>query len=430
MKRRTLLRNVASGAITLPFLSTRSFAKSLPKETLKEWNGTFTLDKVTDEHFWKEVRKTHYDITDEWINLENGYFGVQPKMVTDAYIEFIRKVNRENSGYARNAFYQQAYGEIMDTLAAFTGADRDELLITRNATEALNILIQGLPLDAGDEVILHDQDYPSMIEAFEMLEKNRGISIRKIDMPFVPKDDAEVVRLYEEAITPKTKCILVTHMIHLTGQIMPAKLIADMARPKGIDVIVDGAHSFAHLDYKIPDLGCDFVGVNLHKWFSTPIGMGMMYIKKSRIKDVSPLFGEVDQKPDNIHKLGHFGTLAFPTLLTVPKAAEFNNLVTAPVKEARLRYLQNYWTKEIAGIENAEMLTPLDKGRSCAIATFKMQNMKADEVIKRLFEDFGVFTVKRDLPGNEEGIRVTPNLYIGTADVDRILEGIKELSQA
>ena len=428
MKRRSLLQKLAVGAISLPFIG-RSLDEYLPKENIAEWKGEFDLTKTQDEAFWKAFKKTHYDVSDKWINLENGYFGVQPKMVVDAYVESIKKVNSESSAYARRTFNQQDLGPVMDTLAKFSGAAREELLITRNATEALNILIQGIDFQPGDEVIFSEQDYPSMIEAFEMLEKTKGIIIKRIEVPMIPESDAQLVNLYQAAMTNKTRCILVTHLIHLTGQIMPVKAIADMARPKGVEVIVDAAHSFAHLDFKISDLGCDFVGVNLHKWFSAPIGMGLMYVKKNRIKDLSPMFGDVGQREDNVNKLGHFGTLSFPTLLTVPKAAEFNNMVTIPVKEARLRYLQNYWTKEIEGIANAELLTPTEAKRSCAIATFKLRNLDADEVIKRLYDDFGVFTVKRNLPENEEGIRVTPNLYSSTSDVDRLLEGIQKLSK-
>ena len=428
MKRRTLLKQITTGAMALPLMGASDFEKLTSKS--KNWKGQFNLDKIKDEAFWKEFKKEHYDISDEFINLENGQFGVQPKMVVDAYCEFIKKVNRENSGYTRNHFYKEDYKPIMETLAEFSGTGSDEILITRNATEALNILIQGISLKAGDEIILHMQDYPSMIEAFQMLEKTKGIKINKIEIPFIPESDAEIVKLYEDAITDKTKCILVTHMIHLTGQVMPVKAISDMAKKKGIDVIVDAAHSFAHLDFKIPDLGCDFVGVNLHKWFSTPLGMGMMYVKKDRIKDLSPMFGDNTKPNDSIYKLGHFGTISSPTYLTVPIAAEFNNMITLPVKEARLRYLQNYWSKEIENMPNAQMLTPTTPERSCAIATFKLNNIDVNKTIDKLYKEYGVFTVRRDLPGGDAGIRVTPNLYIGTSDIDKLLEGVQQLSKA
>ncbi|MDW7694416.1 aminotransferase class V-fold PLP-dependent enzyme [Flammeovirgaceae bacterium SG7u.111] len=427
MNRRKLLKQITTGAFALPLLGASDIGKHLPQ--VSEWKGEFSLDKVKDEAFWKKVKKTHYDVSDEFINLENGMFGVQPNMVVDAYCEFIRKVNRDSSGYVRNHFYKEDYQPIMDILSEFSGTEKEEILITRNATEAMNIIINGLPFKAGDEVIFHMQDYPSMIEAFQMLEKTKGIKIKEIEIPYIPKSDAEIVKLYEEAITEKTKCILVTHMIHLTGQIMPVKAISDMAKKKGVDVIVDAAHSFAHVDFKIPDLGCDFVGVNLHKWFSTPLGMGMLYVKKDRIKDLSPLFGDATKPDDSIYKLGHFGTISSPTYLTIPKAVEFNNLVTLPVKEARLRYLQNYWTSEIKNIPNAEMLTPTEPARSCAIATFKLNNMGVEEAAEKLYKGYGIFTVKRNLPGDKLGIRVTPNLYNGTNDLDRLLEGITALSK-
>ncbi len=423
MNRRELIKGLGMASASLPFLA-MDF-KSNP--ALKEWKNTFTDDKVKDEAYWKKFKKDFYDVSKDFINLENGFFGVQPVPVYKAYLKNIERLNQNSSKYLRTE-YGNDLKEIMKQLAEFSGVDPEELLITRNATEAMNIIINGLDLNEGDEVILHKQDYYSMIEAFEMLEKQKGIKIKTIRVPLIPKNDEEILSKYEAAVTSKTKCILTTHMIHLTGQIMPVKKIADKFKPQGIDVIVDAAHSFSQIDFKLPDLGCDFVGVNLHKWFGNPLGAGLLYVKKDRIKDLTPMFGDSAKKEDDIKRLGHFGTLSVPIIMTIPEAKAFNDMVTIPLKEKRLRYLQNYWTKEAAGIPKVNITTPTeDPNRSCAIASFAIEGMETKDAISKLMEKYKVFTVIRYLE-DQEVVRVTPTLYNNTDELDVLLEGLKDLA--
>lgn len=423
MNRRETLKKLGWGIASTPFLNTSLFAHpSAPK-----WQEKLGGDRVTDEAFWKRFRKEHYDISKDFINLENGYFGVHPKSVTQAYIQNIKKVNQFSSHYMRTSFWQE-FEKIKARLADFAGVLSEELLITRNATEAMNILIQGLNLKRGDEVILHRQDYGSMIEAFQMLERQKGIKLKFIRIPLIPESDEQLISLYQDAITPATRCVLLTHMIHLTGQIMPVKKIAQVVKEKGIDVIVDAAHSFAQLDFKLPDLAVDFIGVNLHKWFSNPLGAGMLYVKKERIKDVKPLFADAKRKENDIRKLGHFGTLATPILMTIPTALQFNQEVTISLKERRLRYLQNYWTKQLQQIPKVSVCTPTSANRSCAIASFKIDGMAAQTVVDQLFKEYQVFTVIRQLE-DEQVVRVTPNLYNHPKELDVLLEGVQALAR-
>ncbi len=422
MLRRTLLKKIGLGVSSLPFLTVEAGASPV----LMEWKGRFTSDKEKDEDFWKEFRDQFYEVSGDFINLENGYFGVHPKPVHQAYVKNIEKVNRFSSQYMRTDYYKDVQ-KVVQGLASFSGINPEELLITRNATEALNILIQGLDLKKGDEVILHRQDYHSMIETFEMLARQKGIHLRYIRIPLIPESDEQIISLYREVSTPKTRCILLTHMIHLTGQIMPVKKIIDSFKPQGVDVIVDAAHSFAQLDFKLTDLGADFVGVNLHKWFSNPLGAGMLYVKKERIRDLKPLFGDVSKDENNIMKLGHFGTLATPNVLTIPISQTFNETVTLSLKEKRLRYLQNYWTREASSIPKVTVTTPTTPERSCALASFKIEGMEAKEVVKQLYDRFRVFTVIRQLE-DEQVVRVTPNLYNHTGELEVLLEGIEKLA--
>lgn len=421
MDRRKVLKGLGLGMASLPFLQVK--ASSLK---ISEYRNVFGTGQTTDEKFWKKFRKDFYDVPKDFINLENGYFGVQPLPVYKAYIKNIERVNINSSRYLRTK-YSEEIKQIVEDLSSFAGINADEALITRNATEALNIAIQGLDWQEGDEVILSGQDYFSMIETFEMLEKQKGIKIKRIKIPLLPENDEEIIANYEEVVTSKTRCILLTHMIHLTGQIMPIRKIADRFKPQGIDIIVDAAHSFAQIDFKLKDLGADFVGVNLHKWFGNPLGAGLLYVNKSRIKDLKPLFGDGGNDESSIRKLGHFGTLSVPTLLTIPEALAFNNTVTIQAKEKRLRYLQNYWTTQAKDIPNVMITTPSDPARSCAIASFKIEGMETREVISKLYEKAKVFTVIRYLE-DQEVVRVTPSLYNLTSELDTLLDGIKSIA--
>ncbi|MEM7109615.1 MAG: aminotransferase class V-fold PLP-dependent enzyme [Bacteroidota bacterium] len=420
MNRRHLLKTLGFGLAAMPLLSSESFALS---------DAAPKVENASDEKFWKSFAKQHYHVSSDFINLENGYFGVQPNSVLKAYQANIEKVNAYSSKFMRQEFYQKNYPQIKQTMADISGVSPDELLITRNATEALNILIQGLDLKKGDEVILQHHDYHSMIETFRMLESKVGITLRFVDVPLVPKNHEEIIDMYTQAVTDKTRSILVTHLTHLTGQIMPVKAISTFARSRGIDVIVDAAHSFAQIDYKFQDLNADFVGVNLHKWFGNPLGAGLLYIKKDRIKDIKPLYGDTKKSVDDINKLGHYGTPATPVVMTITEAGKFHTRVGIRQKEARLRYLKGYWTERARKINRVSITTPLDPAQSCALASFKLEGTEAKEVVKRLDEEFGVFTVIRRLP-NEMVVRVTPNLYNSTGDLDRLLEGIETLTNS
>lgn len=421
MDRRKVLKGIGLGIAGLPFVTAKAAQPSIA-----DYRSYFQEDQTSDEKFWKKFRKDFYDVPKDFINLENGYFGVQPKPVFEAYVRNIERVNVNSSRYLRTK-YSGDFKQIVEKLSGFAGINPEEALITRNATEALNIAIQGLEWKQGDEVILSGQDYFSMIETFEMLEKQKGIKIKRIKIPLLPESDDEILACYDQAITPQTKGILVTHMIHLTGQIMPVKKISDRFKPKGIAIIVDAAHSFAQLDFKLKDLGADFVGVNLHKWFGNPLGAGLLYVNRNRIKDLNPLFGDRGDDVNDIRKLGHFGTLSVPTVITIPEALAFNAMITIPKKEKRLRYLQNYWTSQAKDIPRVTITTPLDPVRSCAIASFKVEGLETKEVISRLYDKVNVFTVIRYLE-DQEVVRVTPSLYNLTSELDTLLDGIRSIT--
>ena len=418
MRRRDILRRLGASIAVLPAASFN--VNSLPLRSPGDKD-------ITNEAYWEEFRKKHYTVSSEFINLENGYFGVQPNVVLEAYRTNIDKVNQNSSRFMRKEFFRTDMPVIMDSLAEFGGVSSKELLLTRNATEALNILIQGYPWKKGDEILLQHHDYYSMIEAYQMVAAKKDLRLTFVDVPLVGANETEIAALYLDKISKRTRVIHLTHLTHLTGMVMPVARIAAEAKARGIDVIVDAAHSFAQVDYKLSDLKADFVGVNLHKWFGNPLGAGLMYVREPRIKELSPLFGDVKQEADNIQKLGHYGTPAPPIWLCIPIAAEFNNRLTMSVKESRLRYLQQYWTERAGSIKGVKIWTPKSQAQSCALASFSVEGKKAEVVVDVLDSEFGVFTVIRKLKGRTV-VRVTPNLYNSVSDLDRLLEGIEHLS--
>lgn len=379
-----------------------------------------------DETFWSNIR-AQYAVSKDFINLENGYFGVQAQPVFEAFLRHQALVNAENSYFMREKFASR-YSEIIQALAVFCGVHADELVITRNLMEAMNILLQGYPFAAGDHVLCAAHDYDSVLEVLQAMQARRAIVVDSIMMPLDPESDAQIVEMYRQAITPKTRVLLLTHMVHRTGQIMPVANIAAMARSLGVDVMVDAAHSFAQIEYRIPDLGGDFVAVNLHKWLGAPLGVGLLYIRRPRIADIAPLYGDVSHAATDINKFSHFGTVPPAPILTIADALDFHLAIGSKNKEGRLRYLSQYWQSRVRDFPGVEMLTPRATERSCAIATFRILGVAAKQVVEHLMDKHRIFTITRDVNGLE-GVRVTPHLYTRLEDLEALVTGIAEMCQ-
>jgi len=378
-----------------------------------------------DEKFWKQVARKYYDIADDYINLENGYYGLQSKPVLQAYLKNIEYVNKESIRFARKV-YPERSAAIKKELAAFLKVADEEIIITRNATEALNIAIQGYPFRNGDEVLLNQLDYFSMIECFRMLEKRGQIKVNAFDMPLQPTTEDEIVEIYRKNITDKTKVILLTHVSNINGLIVPVTKIAAMARQKGIDTITDSAHALGQIPFSLPELGADFVGMNLHKWIGNPIGAGVLYVKKERIKEMSSLFGDVANAADNINKLAHFGTTPFAVVMTIPDSLAFHRQLGVERITERLHYLKNYWITELKQDSKVEIVTPPAKELSCAIASFRIKDRKSPDIADALLKQHSILTTARSL-GKEGCIRVTPSVYTSLEDMKKLVTGIRNL---
>ncbi|WP_315816845.1 aminotransferase class V-fold PLP-dependent enzyme [Paraflavitalea speifideaquila] len=304
-------------------------------------------------------------------------------------------------------------GALAKNLALLAGCSPEEIAIHRNASEALENVIFGLQLKAGDEVVLSKQDYPNMMNAWKQRELRDGIKLVWVNLDLPSEDNEAMTNAYTRAFTAKTKVVHLTHVINWNGQITPVRKIADAAHQKGIEVVVDGAHSFAHFQYTIPELGADYFGTSLHKWLSACIGSGLLYIKKDKIKNIYPLFAAPDPKSEDIRKFENMGTRPFFIEQAIGKAIEFYDMIGAQRKEQRLFYLKNYWMSKVKDIPKVQLGTSMKPGFGCAIGLVNIEGKKPSELEGFLLSNYKIHTTTVDWE-NLKGVRITPNVYTTT----------------
>ena len=380
---------------------------------------------AADDAFWKNIRN-QYILKPDYINLENGFYNFIPQPTLEKYIEHIRHINFHGSHYMRTV-QRDNKKRMAAKLAEVAGCSPDELIITRNTTESLDLIIAGQDWKAGDEALMAIQDYGAMLDMFDQVSRRYGVVLNKVSIPNLPASDEEIVSLYEKAITTRTKLLMIPHMVNITGQILPVRKICDMAHSKGVEVMVDGAHAFAHIQYKINDLRCDYYGTSLHKWLSVPLGAGFLYVKKDKIAKVWPLIGDGNKDLDDIRRLNHVGTHPSATDLTVEDAIDFYNMIGAERKEKRLRYIQQYWTSRVKNVPKIIINTPTDDKRSCGIANVGIDGMTPADLAKRLMDEHKIFTVAIDT-ANVHGCRITPNVYTTLEELDAFVAALKKLA--
>jgi selenocysteine lyase/cysteine desulfurase len=380
---------------------------------------------AADDAFWKNIRN-QYILKPDYINLENGFYNFIPQPTLEKYIEHIRHINFHGSHYMRTV-QRDNKKRMAAKLAEVAGCSPDELIITRNTTESLDLIIAGQDWKAGDEALMAIQDYGAMLDMFDQVSRRYGVVLNKVSIPNLPASDEEIVSLYEKAITPRTKLLMIPHMVNITGHILPVRKICDMAHGKGVEVMVDGAHAFAHIQYKINDLGCDYYGTSLHKWLSVPLGAGFLYVKKDKIAKVWPLIGDGNKDLDDIRRLNHVGTHPSATDLTIEDAIDFYNMIGAERKEKRLRYIQQYWTSRVKNVPKIIINTPTDDKRSCGIANVGINGMTPADLAKRLMDEHKIFTVAIDT-ANVHGCRITPNVYTTLEELDAFVAALKKLA--
>ena len=403
-------------------------AASVTAQGMDKWINNFAHvtpeDLAEDETFWTGIRG-NYRLKPDYINLENGYYSILPQETLENYVNHIREVNYQCSYYMRTVQFDNKK-LAASKLAAVAGCSPDELIITRNTTESLDMVIGGMNWQAGYEAVMAEQDYGSMLDMFKQVSKRYGVINKIVSIPNHPLSDDEIVNVYAQAITEKTKLLMVCHMINITGQILPVRKICDMAHSKGVPVLVDGAHAFAHIKYSIPDLNCDYYGTSLHKWLSVPLGAGFLYVKKENIGKVWPLFGDEGRKEDDVLRLNHTGTHPVATDLAISNAIDYYQRLGAERKEARLRYLQNYWSAKVRPMKHIILNTPADPVRSCGIANVGVQGMKPGDLAKTLLDKYKIWTVAID-GANVHGCRVTPNVFTTPKELDIFVKALSQL---
>lgn len=409
------LGNVALGTTLMPL-------SAYSKDTEIE----FSYPINNDEEFWKRIRED-YDLKPDYINLENGYYNFVPKPILNKYIAHIEKVNYEASYYMRTEQWKNK-NKAAARLASLVGCSDEELIITRNTTESLDLIIGGFPWKEGDEAIFALQDYGAMRIHFHQMRDRYGIVCKEVSIPNHPKDDEEIVSLYESQITPKTKLLMVCHMVNITGQVLPVKKICDMAHSYGVEVMVDGAHCVGHIGVNIKELNCDYYGSSLHKWLSVPLGAGMLYVAKKNIPKIWPLFAEHEKDKTKIRHLNHTGTHPVHTDLTINDSIAYLEMIGLDRKKKRLRFLQRYWSDKLRDVQNVVINTPDEEHRSCGIANVGLQHIQPLDLAKTLLDEFQIWTVGIDY-ANVQGCRITPNIYTTTAELDRFVEAMKTLAK-
>ena len=427
--RRSFLTNAAVSASGL--LSTGLLGFSVPlQELLSEIDrfrgGRVGMSSAKDEEFWHLIRQA-YTVSPNVMNLNNGGVSPQPRVVQEA-VERYNRLSNEAPSYYMWRILDMGREPLREKLADLAGCSAEEIAIQRNSSESLETIIFGLPLQRGDEVVLTKQDYPNMINAWKQREKRDGIVLRWLNFDFPIENSRSIVDQFVEAFTSRTRVVHITHMINWNGQILPVAQIAQQAHARGIEVLVDGAHTFAHFDFKIPDLECDYFGSSLHKWLCAPFGSGMLFVKKEKIGMLWPLMGAPEPNGTDIRKFEHLGTRSFAIEQAIGQAVDFHLMIGIQRKQERLFYLKNYWANAVNTLPGVSIGTSLLPEYGCALGLLQIEGRDPGDVSEYLFEKYKIHTVSIKWE-NIHGVRITPNVYTLTSDLDKLVEAVKTYLQ-
>ncbi|MDP7330708.1 MAG: aminotransferase class V-fold PLP-dependent enzyme [Candidatus Marinimicrobia bacterium] len=381
-------------------------------------------DIARDESFWREIQQG-YTADRSMINLNNGGVSPAPRVVQEAMKRHLDFSNT-SPAYSMWQILEPQREPVRRRLARFSKCSPEEIALTRNASEGLQIVQNGLDLSSGDEVLTTTQDYGRMINTFKQRECRDGIVMKQFKIPVPAENDNEIVHLFEKNITPKTKMILMCHMINLTGQILPVKKVVRMARKYDIPVIVDGAHAFAHFDFDMTDLECDYYATSLHKWLCAPHGTGMLYVRKNKIPGLWPLQASNECGKDDIRKFEEIGTHPAANYLAIGDALTFHQGIGSKNKEARLTYLRDRWAKRLLKHDGITLHTSLNPKKGCAIATVQIEGIETSDVAKHLWSKYRIFVVAIN---HKEftGCRVTPHVYTTIEEIDRFSDAMETI---
>ncbi len=418
MQRRNFLRAAAGSAFFLPdSLSRANAANSIG-------NNRPAYDVAKDEDFWREIQQA-FTVDRNLVNLNNGGVCPSPRVVQDA---MRRQLEFSNMAPAINMWrvLEPEVESVRRRLAANFGCDPEELAITRNASESLEICQFGMDLKPGDEVLTTDQDYPRMLTTWEQRVRREGIVLKKISFPTPPPSLDDLYTRFEAAVTPKTRVIHFCHITNLTGQIFPVKRISQMARQRGIETIVDGAHAYAQFPFTYADLDCDYYGTSLHKWLLAPHGTGFLFVKKSKIRKLWPLMAAPQSMADNIRKFEEIGTHPAANHNAIAEALTFHEAIGVERKAARLRYLRGLWTEPLTRLPGVIVRTSADPEQSCGIALVSVAGKSCRTLADQLWDRYQII-VTPIVHADFEGLRITPNVYTTVGEVRSFVDAMTKL---
>jgi len=419
--RRHFMRSAAGTAAVFVLPSLKDDWQNRLRAAERQAAGRSPEQLADGEDFWFQVQQA-FDIDRSLINLNNGGVCPSPRIVHQA---MIRQLNFANHAPSRNLWsVQDPQVELVrQRLARTFGCDAEEMAITRNASESLQIAINGIDLAPGDEFLTTTQDYPRMVDSLKQRHLREGIAVRQFKLPVPVGSHDELVRLFEENITPKTKVILLCHVVNITGEILPVKRVCDLARKRGILTIVDGAHAFAHFVYKVGDLGCDYYGTSLHKWLTAPIGTGFLYVRRPLIANHWPLQAAPQPQSGDVRKFEEIGTHPAAPRLAIAEALTFFHGIGPERKEARLRHLRDYWADRLVKCDRVRFNTNLSPEHSCGIANVQIEGVNPAALTAHLWKAHKIIVTPI---GHEDcpGIRVTPNVYTTKRELDIFCEAM------
>jgi selenocysteine lyase/cysteine desulfurase len=422
MDRRDFLGSVAYpavGAMAWAAL-TPGLASSTAAELLRH-NGS-AGELAHDESFWFEVQQA-FTVDRSLVNLNNGGVSPSPAIVQAAMKRHLDYSNTAPTHAMWRVLEPQREG-VRQRLARLFACDTEEIALTRNASESLQICQFGFDLEAGDEVLTTTQDYPRMVNTFRQREDREGIKLVQFSIPVPCEDPSEIVRRFEDNITSRTRLILMCHIINLTGQILPVRDVVRMARKRGIPVIVDGAHSFAHWPFTQEDLDCDYYATSLHKWLFAPHGTGLLYVRRNKIEDLWPLMAAPEEMATDIRKFEEIGTHPAANYLAIGEALTFHEGLGSARKAARLRFLRDYWANRLLEHDRVQLHTSLKPEFSCGIATVEIDGVDAAELNAHLWKEHRIITtaIKHE---EFEGLRVSPSVYTTLPELERFVDAME-----
>jgi isopenicillin-N epimerase len=420
LDRRRFLSSVGKG------LGLAALASSTVASLLKDVNAAARRvarlsaeDAAHDENFWFDIQQA-FSVTRGMINLNNGGVSPSPRIVTEALVRYIWQ-QEDATAYTMWEILEPQCETIRTGLADLFGCDREEVAITRNTSDSLEALLFGFDLRRGDEVLTTTQDYPRMMTTLRQRVLREGIVLKTVKIPVPPKTPGEITAAFEQGMTPRTRLVLVSHMINLTGQITPVREICEMARARGVETVVDGAHSFAQVQFKRDDLGCDYFGTSLHKWLHAPKGTGMLYVRRDKIKKVWPLLAAEKSQEADIRKFEETGTRSAAQRLAIGEALLFHEGVGPARKEARLRLLARRWMNQLKDEPRVRFNTSFDDRQSCALANVHIEGTEPEALCNYLMRRHKIFATPI-VHDEFKGVRITPSVYTTLKELDRFSE--------